>query len=117
VYDYPINMAAQKLGVGVTVLKKYCRKFQIPRWPYRKLKSMEKLIESVNEYAAQDPVMTQVRPPAGRLPRDHPPHCTSCMPHCSGLSSALSLRALPLATGHHFNRYCHHTTLCTYNQT
>ena len=48
-YDYPINEAADRLHVGVTVLKKYCRKFDIPRWPFRKLKSMEKLIKSFTE--------------------------------------------------------------------
>ena len=79
-YDYPINQAAQKLGVGVTVLKKYCRKFAIPRWPYRKLKSMEKLIDSVNEYATQDPIMTQVQAPPGCLPL-HPacPPASCCV--------------------------------------
>ena len=33
--------------MGVTVLKKYCRKFHIHRWPFRKLNSMSKLIGSV----------------------------------------------------------------------
>lgn len=52
VYHLPINEAADSLGIGVTVLKKYCRKFCIPRWPYRKLKSMDKLIESLQAYQA-----------------------------------------------------------------
>lgn len=58
----PINDAAKELGIGVTVcvcflwvagnpllqvLKKYCRKYGVKRWPYRKLKSMDKLIASV----------------------------------------------------------------------
>lgn len=33
------------LGLGVTVLKKYCRKMDLPRWPYRKLKSMDTMIQ------------------------------------------------------------------------
>lgn len=37
----------------MTVLKKFCRKFKVPRWPYRKLKSMEKLIASVEDYVAR----------------------------------------------------------------
>lgn len=28
VYHLPINEAANSLGIGVTVLKKYCRKFK-----------------------------------------------------------------------------------------
>lgn len=51
VYDLPINEAASQLGIGVTVLKKYCRKFDIKRWPYRKRKSMLKLIHTVETYA------------------------------------------------------------------
>ncbi|KAG2495229.1 hypothetical protein HYH03_006503 [Edaphochlamys debaryana] len=50
VYHLPINEAAAALNIGVTVLKKYCRKFRVPRWPYRKLQSMGKLIESFQKY-------------------------------------------------------------------
>eukprot|EP00798_Chlamydomonas_sp_ICE-L_P004479 gene4479-14638_t len=39
--------AAKKLGVGLTVLKRICRKFGVPRWPYRKLKSLDRLITNV----------------------------------------------------------------------
>jgi hypothetical protein len=52
VYDLPIEAAAARLGVGVTVLKKYCRKFDIIRWPYRKRLSVHKLLGVVKEYAA-----------------------------------------------------------------
>ncbi|KAL6746369.1 RWP-RK domain-containing protein, partial [Haematococcus lacustris] len=55
VYHLPINEAADQLGVGVTVLKKFCRRFQVERWPSRKLKSLNKLISSVEELHAQDP--------------------------------------------------------------
>ena len=54
VYHLPINEAASQLGIGVTVLKKYCRKFVIGRWPYRKLKSMEKLVHCVKETGSRD---------------------------------------------------------------
>jgi hypothetical protein len=40
VYELPITMAARELNIGVTVLKKYCRKLQIMRWPHRKLMSV-----------------------------------------------------------------------------
>jgi hypothetical protein len=43
----PITDAAKVLGVGVTKLKKRCRKINIARCPFRKLLSIEKLIESV----------------------------------------------------------------------
>jgi hypothetical protein len=49
VFHLPISEAATKLGMGVTVLKKQCRKIGIPRWPYRKLASIEKLIHSVEK--------------------------------------------------------------------
>jgi hypothetical protein len=52
VYDLPIEAAADQLGVGVTVLKKYCRRFNITRWPYRKRLSVQKLLDVVKEYAA-----------------------------------------------------------------
>lgn len=61
VYDLPIADAAQKLQIGVTVLKKYCRRFNIPRWPYRKIKSLDKLIESVYEYSKDEPEAAEVR--------------------------------------------------------
>ncbi len=54
-YELPINEAARKLDIGVTVLKKYCRKFAIRRWPYRKLESLYKLVESISKYAASQP--------------------------------------------------------------
>ena len=43
----PSEEAAKKLGVGLTVLKRICRKFGVPRWPYRKLKSLDRLITNV----------------------------------------------------------------------
>jgi len=61
VYDQPISEAARRLDIGLTVLKKYCRKFEISRWPYRKIKSMDKLIESVNEYARDEPLAARAR--------------------------------------------------------
>lgn len=54
VFHLPISEAAHALGVGVTVLKKQCRRINIPRWPYRKLASVEKLIESVEKVHSTD---------------------------------------------------------------
>jgi hypothetical protein len=36
-YHLPIEQAAKKLGVCVTVLKRICRTQNISRWPYRKV--------------------------------------------------------------------------------
>jgi RWP-RK domain len=47
VFHLPINDAAKALDMGVTVLKKLCRDRGIKRWPYRKLSSVDKLIQSV----------------------------------------------------------------------
>lgn len=47
VYHRPISEAAQVLDMGVTVLKKQCRDQGIARWPFRKLQSIDKLIQSV----------------------------------------------------------------------
>lgn len=47
VFHLPISQAATELGVGLTVLKKYCRIYEISRWPFRKLKSLDKLVSTV----------------------------------------------------------------------
>ncbi|CAI5481153.1 unnamed protein product [Closterium sp. Yama58-4] len=44
-----IQNAARVLGVGLTVLKKRCRELGIQRWPHRKLKSLDNLIENMKE--------------------------------------------------------------------
>nr|CAB3448124.1 unnamed protein product [Digitaria exilis]CAB3504577.1 unnamed protein product [Digitaria exilis] len=53
----PIKQAARELSVGVTVLKKRCRQLGIPRWPHRKVKSLQTLIDNIQElgkHNAQD---------------------------------------------------------------
>lgn len=59
-YHLPISKAAKELGMGVTVMKKYCRKFGINRWPFRKLNSMTKLISSVQQSNPSGKVGTQM---------------------------------------------------------
>jgi hypothetical protein len=54
VFHLNIEKAARVLGIGMTKLKEHCRTLGISRWPSRKLKSMDKLIESLEERAAQD---------------------------------------------------------------
>ncbi|XP_059076928.1 protein RKD4-like [Cryptomeria japonica] len=48
-FNMPIAQAAKELNVGLTVLKKKCRGFGIPRWPHRKMKSLECLIHNIQE--------------------------------------------------------------------
>lgn len=43
-FRLPISTAARKLQVGETWLKQKCRQYNINRWPYRKVRSIEKLI-------------------------------------------------------------------------
>jgi hypothetical protein len=57
VFHLPIADAATSLGLGVTVLKKRCRRIDIPRWPHRKLASIEKLIASVEKVCSKLPLM------------------------------------------------------------
>ncbi|WJX55912.1 hypothetical protein P8452_41628 [Trifolium repens] len=50
-FDMPIVEASKKLNVGLTVLKRKCREFGIPRWPHRKIKSLDSLIHDLQEEA------------------------------------------------------------------
>lgn len=46
-FDLPIAEASRNLKVGLTVLKRKCREFGIPRWPHRKIKSLDSLIRNL----------------------------------------------------------------------
>jgi hypothetical protein len=46
-FSMPIKQAARELNVGLTVLKKRCRELSISRWPHRKVKSLQTLINNV----------------------------------------------------------------------
>jgi hypothetical protein len=54
-FHLPINDVARELGVCATVLKKICRKSGIPRWPHRKIKSLDKMIVSLEKSSAKNP--------------------------------------------------------------
>jgi hypothetical protein len=47
-FHMPSEQACRKLGIGLTVLKRQCRKFGIKRWPFRKIKSLDRLITNVS---------------------------------------------------------------------
>ncbi|CAL6357542.1 unnamed protein product [Bathycoccus prasinos] len=49
VFHLPINDAAKKLVLCVTVLKQKCREFGIVRWPFRKVKKIDMLIKQLEE--------------------------------------------------------------------
>ena len=46
-FGQPIVEASRNLKVGLTVLKRKCRELGIPRWPHRKIKSLDSLIHSL----------------------------------------------------------------------
>nr|GMD39173.1 Protein RKD1 [Ipomoea batatas] len=48
-FHMPVCQAAEELGIGETTLKERCRKVGIPRWPHRKLKSLEALMKNVQQ--------------------------------------------------------------------
>jgi hypothetical protein len=50
-FHMPITQASKELKVGLTVLKKRCREFGIPRWPHRKMKSLDSLIQNIQVHA------------------------------------------------------------------
>nr|ADN33747.1 transcription factor [Cucumis melo subsp. melo] len=48
-FHIPISKAAKEMNVGLTVLKRRCRQLNIMRWPHRKHKSLNSLIQNVKE--------------------------------------------------------------------
>ncbi|KAH7425116.1 hypothetical protein KP509_11G040500 [Ceratopteris richardii] len=52
-FNMPITQASKELKVGLTVLKKKCREFGIPRWPHRKMKSLDSLINNIQDLASE----------------------------------------------------------------
>ena len=45
----------------MTQLKKYCRQFNIGRWPFRKLASIDKLTETIKQECQDNPEKAVVR--------------------------------------------------------
>ncbi|GJN02048.1 hypothetical protein PR202_ga19363 [Eleusine coracana subsp. coracana] len=48
-FHLPIREASKTLKIGVSVLKKKCREYGIPRWPHRKIKSLDSLIHDLED--------------------------------------------------------------------
>ncbi|CAA6665192.1 unnamed protein product [Spirodela intermedia] len=57
----PITVAAKELKMGLTQLKKKCRELGIPRWPHRKMKSLQVLISNVQELGREDGEMGETQ--------------------------------------------------------
>eukprot|EP00873_Tetraselmis_striata_P021315 jgi/Tetstr1/441579/TSEL_029807.t1 len=51
-FHMPSELACKRLGIGLTVLKRQCRKYGIKRWPFRKMKSLDRLIENIQASVA-----------------------------------------------------------------
>ena len=47
-FHMPVKQASEALGISVTVLKLQCRKLKISRWPYRKIQTINDLIEKTS---------------------------------------------------------------------
>ncbi|CAM0903349.1 unnamed protein product [Alopecurus aequalis] len=48
-FHLPIREASRTLKIGVSILKRKCRQYGIPRWPHRKIKSLDSLINDLEK--------------------------------------------------------------------
>ena len=53
-FHLPMSAATKQLRIGSTALKKICRRHGIPRWPYRRLRAIEKIIEQLQQTGVLD---------------------------------------------------------------
>ena len=51
-FHMPINDVSSELGICATLLKKICRRHGIKRWPHRKIKSLDNMIEAFERLAS-----------------------------------------------------------------
>lgn len=54
-FKLPLHVAAQRLKVGTSALKRACRRLGIKSWPYRKLRNINKTIESLQNAQKNTP--------------------------------------------------------------
>ncbi|KAJ1482538.1 RWP-RK domain-containing protein, partial [Baffinella frigidus] len=52
-FHLPEKAVAKELGICLTSLKKLCRSYGITRWPFRKLKSLERTMRKVQDETEQ----------------------------------------------------------------
>lgn len=53
-FHLPIRDASKTLKIGVSILKRKCRQYGIPRWPHRKIKSLDSLIHDLEFVLARE---------------------------------------------------------------
>mmetsp|Transcript_52471 Transcript_52471/g.113866 ORF Transcript_52471/g.113866 Transcript_52471/m.113866 type:complete len:239 (+) Transcript_52471:92-808(+) len=73
-FHYPERAVARELGVCLTSLKKICRQHGIARWPYRKLRCLERKIDKVSlqlVHAKDDPSALVVQREMLKLERNN----------------------------------------------
>mmetsp|Transcript_2001 Transcript_2001/g.3662 ORF Transcript_2001/g.3662 Transcript_2001/m.3662 type:complete len:98 (-) Transcript_2001:5-298(-) len=58
-FHLPEKAVAKELGICLTSLKKLCRSYGITRWPFRKLKSIQRTLAKVQDESAQPGVSAQ----------------------------------------------------------
>ncbi|KAL6781484.1 hypothetical protein ACKKBG_A11345 [Auxenochlorella protothecoides x Auxenochlorella symbiontica] len=71
-FHLPADKACQQLGISLTVLKRVCRRVGVDRWPYRRVKSLERIFHSLNEGPGSGAARDAVQPLSGAPPRPHP---------------------------------------------
>ena len=58
-----IASAAASLGIGLTSFKQRCRVLGVARWPYRQLKSLDQMLEKLEQMEGQEYVQARQRAP------------------------------------------------------
>jgi len=69
-FNLPLEEAAKKLGVCVATLKRTCRNYHIKRWPYRKLRAVERRQSILEKGGHLTPSETDVLRSCQRVLRD-----------------------------------------------
>mmetsp|Transcript_6748 Transcript_6748/g.15587 ORF Transcript_6748/g.15587 Transcript_6748/m.15587 type:complete len:288 (+) Transcript_6748:62-925(+) len=64
-FHLPEKVVAKELGICLTSLKKLCRSYGISRWPFRKLKSLERTLRKVRGEDGISPQISPNQPSAG----------------------------------------------------
>ncbi|KAL5205758.1 hypothetical protein ABZP36_033967 [Zizania latifolia] len=59
-FDLPIAEAASKLDICATALKGICRKHGVSRWPYRKVRSIDRQIAELRKSGNEDAVRNEI---------------------------------------------------------
>ena len=104
-FHLPSEQACLKLDIGLTMLKRQCRRFGIKRWPFRKMASIDRLISNVQQgvspgsqnYAllkSVEELEAEKRRMARPSPAPHPPRAARPCP-------AAAVRSACVAARHH----------------